>query len=167
MSQSVSDPHPDADSAAGSHDSPEAYIARDRRQALASGIPLPDQIHGSALFADISGFTRLTESLRDALGAQRGAEALSANLDRVFHALIAELHRYDGNVIYFAGDAITAWIDGDDGRRAAAAALAMQAAMADVGRIDTADGQPVQLGLKVSIAVGAARRGRRSGHSAD
>lgn len=139
-------------------DDPEAYIARDRRRALATGVDLPDRVRGSAMFADVSGFTQLTEALRNELGPQRGAEALTAHLDRVFHAVIAELDRYGGNVIYFAGDAITGWIDGDDGRRAAAAGLAMQTAMARVGRIVTSAGATVQLALKVAVAVGEARR---------
>ncbi len=144
------------DEAAG--DDPEAYIARDRRQALATGSDLPDRARGSAIFADISGFTALTEALRNELGGQRGAEELTANLDRVFGAVIAELDRFGGNVIYFAGDAITGWIDGDDGRRAVASALGMQAVMTRLGHIVTRAGATVQLGLKVAIAVGVARR---------
>ena len=96
-------------------DEPEAYIARDRRRALADRVEMPDRVEGSALFADISGFTPLTEALATELGPQRGAEELTANLGRVFHAVIAELDRHGGNVIYFSGDAITCWLDGDDG----------------------------------------------------
>ena len=44
-------------------DEPEAYIARDRRQALADRVEMPDRVVGSALFADISGFTPLTAAL--------------------------------------------------------------------------------------------------------
>ena len=50
-----------------------AYIPTDRRQALARGLELPDLTTGAALFADISGFTPLTEALVQALGPQRGA----------------------------------------------------------------------------------------------
>src|SRR6185436_18219092 len=38
-------------------DEPEAYIARDRRWALATHRDMPDRVAGAALFADISGFT--------------------------------------------------------------------------------------------------------------
>ena len=48
------------------------------------------------------------------LGSHRGAEALTAILDRVSHAVIDELHRFGGDVIYFSGDAITCWLDGDE-----------------------------------------------------
>lgn len=139
-------------------DDPEAYIARDRRRALADREVMPDRVRGAALFADISGFTPLTEALAQELGPQRGAEELTANLGRVFHAVIEELDRRGGDVIYFSGDAITCWLDGDDGARATAAALAMQGAMARVGTITTPGGTSVQLALKVAVAVGEARR---------
>lgn len=139
-------------------DDPEAYIARDRRQALAHGLALPARMHGSALFADISGFTALTEALRREFGAERGAEVLTAHLDRVFAAMIDALDLYGGNVVYFSGDAITAWIDADDGRRAVAGGLAMQAALASTGHILTGAGTTVQLELKVAVAVGEIRR---------
>ena len=110
-------------------DSPEAYIAGDRRRALSEGRELPDRVHGAAIFADISGFTTVTEALVAELGPQRGAEELTANLNRVFHAVIDDLDRFGGNVVYFSGDAVTCWLDGDDGARAATCAMAMQETM--------------------------------------
>ena len=139
-------------------DNPEAYIARDRRRALASGVELPDRVAGSGLFADISGFTPLTEALAKELGAQRGAEELTINIGRVFRAVIGELDQFGGDVIYFAGDAITCWIDGDDGTLACAAAIAMQEAIGRTGNIVTPGGTEVQLAMKVAVAVGGARR---------
>jgi class 3 adenylate cyclase/tetratricopeptide (TPR) repeat protein len=139
-------------------DRPDAYIPRDRRWALHAGHALPDRVTGAALFADISGFTPLTEALAGELGPQRGAEELTANIGRVFHAVIGELDAFDGNVIYFAGDAITCWLDGDDGTRACAAAIGMQEAIARTGTITTPGGSTVQLEMKVAIAVGSARR---------
>jgi class 3 adenylate cyclase/tetratricopeptide (TPR) repeat protein len=139
-------------------DEPEAYIARDRRRALADHVELPDRVTGAALFADISGFTPLTEALARELGPQRGAEELTATLGRVFHAVIEALDRRGGDVIYFSGDAITCWIDGDDGVRATAAGLGMQEAIGRVGRITTPAGTEVQLALKVAVAIGRARR---------
>ena len=52
-------------------DDPEAYIARDRRRALAAHEPMPDRVTGAALFADISGFTPLTAVTRRAAGRHR------------------------------------------------------------------------------------------------
>ena len=134
---------------------PTSPVIDDR--ALADTREMPDRVVGAALFADISGFTPLTEALAAELGPQRGAEELTANLGRVFHAVIDALDRRGGDVIYFAGDAITCWLDGDDGTRAAAAALAMQAAMAREGTIHTPGGTTVQLALKVAVACGARR----------
>jgi adenylate cyclase len=139
-----------------SSDDPAAYLSRDLRRALAAGGELPDRVEGTALFADISGFTPLAETLAVELGPHRGAEALTAILDRVSHAVIDELHRFDGDVIYFSGDAITCWLDGDDGLRAAA--CAMQAAMAEVGDAVTPGGTHVGLTMKVAVAAGHARR---------
>ena len=119
---------------------------------------MPDRVRGSAVFADISGFTPLTEALAGELGPQRGSEELTANLNRVFHAVIAELHRFGGDVIYFSGDAVTCWIEGDDGARAVASSVAMQEAMERSGLIVTPSGTEVRLGMKVAVAVGEARR---------
>jgi adenylate cyclase len=139
-------------------DNPQAYIPGDRRRALARGEELPLVAQGSAMFVDISGFTPLTEALARELGGRRGAEELSATLDRIFSALLEPLHIWQGSVIYFSGDAVTAWIDGDDGVRAAACALAMQAVMARVGVVSTPGGVPVTLGVKVAVAVGGVHR---------
>jgi predicted ATPase/class 3 adenylate cyclase len=139
-------------------DNPDAYLARDRRRALAEGRELPDRVRGAALFADISGFTPLTEALAGELGPQRGAEELTVTLNRVFHDVIAELDRFGGDVIYFSGDAVTCWLDDDDGTRATACATAMQEAMRRVGEVVTPGGTAVRLAIKIGIAVGPARR---------
>lgn len=135
------------------------YLPGDRLRALASGAGLPTTAAGSSLFADISGFTPITEKLRQALGARRGAETLAAHLNRVYDALIAQVERFGGTIISFAGDAITCWFDGDDApNRAAACAFALLDAMQTVEDIPLPDGETAQIGLKVSIATGTARR---------
>lgn len=139
-------------------DRSEAYIAGDRRRALGEGRELNDRVSGAALFADVSGFTPLTEALANELGPQRGAEELTAHLNRVFRAVIDDVDRYGGEVIYFGGDAITCWLDGDDGSRGAACGLAIQRTMASVGTICTPAGAEVVLAIKVAVAVGDARR---------
>lgn len=82
------------------------YRPQDRLRALARGKTLSDRSTGSALFADISGFTPLTEALQESLGPRLGAEEVTRHLDTVYTALIAEIERYDGSVIGFAGDAL-------------------------------------------------------------
>ena len=132
-----------------------AFIPMDRRQALAHGHDLPEHAVGAALFADISGFTPLTERLARTLGPLRGAEELTRHLFEVFTALITEVHSYRGSVIEFSGDAVTCWFDGDDGVRAAAAALAMQEAMR---RLAALPGSSADLSVKVAVALGPVRR---------
>ncbi len=134
------------------------YIPMDRRQAMARGQVLPERVQGAALFADISGFTPLTEALAAELGPQRGAEELARHLNLVYDALIAELENSGGSVIGFSGDAITCWLDGDDGAQAVVCAQAMQKAMQRFATVTTASGKQVSLAVKVAVAVGPARR---------
>lgn len=126
----------------------DVYIPRDRRAALIEGRSLHDRTSGAVLFADMSGFTKKTEELADQLGPQRGAEAMRAQVDAALSGVIDEAHRYGGSVIGFAGDAVTCWFDGDDGRRATAAALAAQ-------RRQEESGAPA---MKFAVTAGLARR---------
>lgn len=135
-----------------------AYLPMDRRHALAAGRTLPDRATGATLFADISGFTPLTEALLRDLGPQRGAEVLAFHLDRIYDTLIAHLHDYGGSVIGFSGDAVTCWLDGDDGTHATACALLMQEAMAGLAAITTPSGRVVHLAMKAAVATGPVRR---------
>jgi predicted ATPase/class 3 adenylate cyclase len=132
----------------------DVYLPQDRRRALANHDTLPDRANGAALFADISGFTALTESLRVKLGARQGAEELNTQLSAVYSALIREVEKYGGSVIGFAGDAMMCWFnnrtssDRDGSVHAMACAFGMQAA---IRAFPT-------LALKVAIATGTARR---------
>ncbi len=135
----------------------ESFLPRSRRDALAEGRELPDRVTGAALFADISGFTALAEALVAEHGRHRGAEEVDSNLNRVYEAIIGDLASFGGEVFYLSGDAITCWLDGDDGSRAIACALAMQSTMRSVGDIETTLGG-ITLSIKVAVAVGAARR---------
>jgi class 3 adenylate cyclase/tetratricopeptide (TPR) repeat protein len=139
------------------------YIPMDRRVALAEGRELPERTRGAALFADISGFTPLTEMLARILGPKRGAEELTVHLNQVYDSIITELHRFGGSVISFSGDAITCWFDGQTSEilptlRATATALAMQAAMTRFSNIQIVGGEQVSLGMKVAVATGPVRR---------
>src|SRR5438034_29047 len=102
------------------------YLPQDRLVALVKGVTLPDRTYGAALFADLSGFTRLTETLVREYGSYHGAEELIKLLNLVYIGLIEQVHSYRGSVIGFSGDAITCWFDTDDGQRAVACGLGMQ-----------------------------------------
>jgi adenylate cyclase len=145
-----------------------AYIPIDRRLALAEGRELAERAQGAALFADISGFTPLAEMLARELGPQRGAEELTVYLNRVYDALITELHRYGGAVICFSGDAITCWFDETAPAqkvtpepavlRAIATALAMQQAMQQFGALSVTGGHIISLAVKTAVTAGPVSR---------
>src|SRR6266436_8685690 len=125
------------------------YIPMDRRQALARNLALPDRSEGTALFADISGFTPLTEALTRTLGHRRGAEELTTHLNSVYRALIQEVDAYGGSVIAFAGDAITCWFNDDNGGSATLCALAMQQKMQQFSNLDLVNGENFSLAVKI------------------
>lgn len=131
-----------------------AYLPQDRLRAIANGISLPDRTSGSAVFADISGFTALTESLCEKFGVRQGAEELTRQLGSAYSALITGVERYGGSVIGFAGDSILCWFDksGDGDRKSESRALNCAFAMQGSIREFPA------LALKVCIASGDARR---------
>jgi adenylate cyclase len=151
------------------------YLAQDRLRALTRGESLPSRTNGSALFADISGFTALTEALRNALGPRRGAEELTQQIEAVYSALITQIELYGGSVIEFAGDSVLCWFNedrslpgeaesGDSSRqpsaaqRAVACGVALQQAMDAFANIVLPDQSTTALTLKVAIASGTARR---------
>ncbi len=139
-------------------DSLSVYLPIDRRHTLAFGYELPDRAQGTALFSDISGFVPLTEALTQAFGPERGVEELVFYLNQVYDTLIAEIHRYGGSAISFSGDSITCWFDGDDGKCAATAALAMQARMQQFANLEILHNTTASLSIKVGIASGYVRR---------
>jgi len=67
---------------------------------------------GAVMFADISGFTALTEHLAERGPA--GAEQLTEALNSYFDLLIETIAAYGGEVVLFAGDAVlAAWSSAD------------------------------------------------------
>lgn len=138
-----------------------AYLPQDRLRALLRKQPLPDRATGSALFADISGFTPLTEALGEMLGARRGAEEMTKHLSRIYNALIAEVERYGGSVIDFAGDSVMCWFDDAHSPappRAVRCALALQRVMDSFPAFSLPSGESVVMAVKVAVASGQARR---------
>ena len=129
-----------------------SYLPQDRLRALADKAILPDRATGSAIFADISGFTPLTETLTQGLGPRKGVEELSRMLNKVYGALIDQVENYGGSIISFAGDSVIGWFEEADlssaSLRAVTSAQSMQSAMKEFD----------ELSLKVSITTGPARR---------
>ena len=150
-----------------------SYLPADRRQALARGQELEEHVQGAALFADLSGFTRLTDSLRRSLGPRRSAEQLAYTLNLVYDALIAQVDLYGGSVIGFSGDAITCWFDDSHcaavlelpeqqvcggPHRAVTCGLEIQRAIREFVVPGAPGQEPVELQVKVAVASGGARR---------
>lgn len=143
-----------------------AYIPIDRALALTGQLSIPPHVTGTALFADISGFSLMTERLRIAFGDREGAELLILTLNQVFTELIGALHLHGGAVIGFSGDAITCWFDATylGGEEAAAhqavtTAYAMHLAMQQGNwEADAALEEATQLSMKASLASGTAKR---------
>ncbi len=119
--------------------------------------PVSEQLPAAVLFADISGFTALTERL--ARQGPAGTETLTRELNSYFGRLIGIITAHGGDVVKFAGDALTAiWpaAAGDANEehladvttQAAACALSIQTTLQDY-RTSSGDA------LALSIGVGA------------
>jgi len=68
--------------------------------------PIAEELQAALIFADISGFTSLTERLAE--GGPAGVETLARILNEYFGQLIDIVHEYGGDVVKFAGDAVIA-----------------------------------------------------------
>jgi class 3 adenylate cyclase/tetratricopeptide (TPR) repeat protein len=68
--------------------------------------PIAEEMQAAILFADISGFTLLTEHLAER--GLTGVETLARILNEYFGQLIDIIHQYGGDVVKFAGDAVIA-----------------------------------------------------------
>src|SRR5262245_55509990 len=111
-----------------------------------------------ALFADISGFTPMSEALSKV--GKRGAEELSQVLNAYFTPMIRLVQSYCGIIGKFAGDAMTVIFPliettrSDTVRRAMQCALDMQANMGLYGAIRTQTGV-FGLAMKAGLAMGS------------
>ncbi|HXD09065.1 MAG TPA: adenylate/guanylate cyclase domain-containing protein, partial [Anaerolineales bacterium] len=68
--------------------------------------PVSENLQAAILFADITGFTLLTERLVEK--GPTGVESLARILNEYFGQLIDIIHEYGGDVVKFAGDAVIA-----------------------------------------------------------
>lgn len=134
------------------------FIPEDRRQALLKGETLPIHSHGAVLFADLSGFTKLTSDLSTQLGPQRGAEELTRQLDPIYTELIGAIHNYGGSVVDITGDGFTCWFNQDRGERAASCAVVMQRIMKQYEMVRISSLSSFSLGIKIAISVGPVQR---------
>ncbi len=135
---------------------PRAYTPRHlAERILTSRSALEgERKHVTVLFADLSGFTPLSES--------RDPEQMHGLMDRCFQLVLEQVHHYEGTVNQFLGDGGMALFGApvalEEGpRRAVMAALAIQRALAEMGETDR-DG--AELRMRIGIHSGLVVVGR-------
>jgi len=112
--------------------------------------PVIANFDAAVVFADASGFTRLTESLAQ---QPNGAEKIGACLNGFFDPLIEIVVRYGGDVLKFSGDALTIIWGGDVLGPAAAAAAASFCCLQIQAQVGSFGETPVP-GLKLTLHNG-------------
>ncbi len=129
-------------------------IARRIVDAPISG-PLAMPVEGTVMFADIDGFTQLSESFART-ASEAGAEELTELINRFLEILIATTMPYGGDIQKFGGDAGMLLFEGENhALRAIAASLEVQKEMtAQMGEVKTSLGN---FPLRISIGLGSGR----------
>ncbi|NTW03832.1 MAG: adenylate/guanylate cyclase domain-containing protein, partial [Oscillochloris sp.] len=128
---------------------PNWLIERIGTPALQPGMVY--RCNATILYADLSGFTRLTVAFA---GLPDGAERLHDSLTRFFDVLIDTIIAHGGDVAAIAGDALTAWwpnrTDIEVARRCGEAVMA---ALVALPAISTPQG-PFRLDLRIGVSTG-------------
>ena len=110
------------------------------------------EVPGTLAFADISGFTKMTERL--ARKGKVGAEEMNDLLDDVFTELLEIAYRDGAGLIKWGGDAVLLLFEGQDhAARACRAAHGMRRALRERGRMQSSAGY-VSLRMSVGIHTG-------------
>ena len=103
-------------------------------------------LDGTLVFADVSGFTKLSEKLAEQ--GKAGAEELTQILLGTFTDLLSEAHDEGGDLLSFGGDALLLAFVGDGhATRATRAAVRMRSALKARGPVQTGRGRVT---LKIS-----------------
>jgi class 3 adenylate cyclase/tetratricopeptide (TPR) repeat protein len=109
--------------------------------------------YGTVMFADISGFTAMSEKLSQ-LGKE-GAEEVTRIINLLFTTLLKVSDRYGGDLLKFGGDALLVYFGGEDHAfRACLAALRMQETMLQFSETSTSQGV---FQLRMSVGLGTGR----------
>jgi class 3 adenylate cyclase len=125
---------------------PRALLAR---LARASIEVLTETVPVTMVFADVSGFTRLSERL--ARAGQEGAEQLVDVINACFTALLADAYGRGGSLVKFGGDAmLLLFYNEGHTERACDAAVAMRRTLRTVGHIRAGASNVV---LRMSVGV--------------
>lgn len=129
-------------------------VARQVIETPDSG-PLALPLEGTVVFADIDGFTPLSERFAE-VAAEEGAEQLTDLANRFLDILITTTIPYGGDLQKFGGDAGMLLFSGEQhALRAIAASLKVQEAMRErLGAVQTAFGH---FPLQIAIGLGSGR----------
>jgi class 3 adenylate cyclase len=120
--------------------------------------PSVERFAAAAMFADLSGFTALTEQM--SLHNPAGTEELTQILDLYFGHLVQVVTSHGGDVVKFAGDGLLALWYGDEDlslltQRAVQCGLAVQMMMAPDVWGSSFDSVSVAAPLKMRVGIGA------------
>ncbi|HEY4492104.1 MAG TPA: adenylate/guanylate cyclase domain-containing protein, partial [Acidobacteriota bacterium] len=114
--------------------------------------PWCEWLSGTVLFADVSGFTPLSEAL--SVSGAAGSEMLSDTLNRYFSEMVSIVHSCGGDVMKFGGDSILClFADQADSQNAMIAAFKMQQASSGFRSVKTPSAK-FKLQMKIGIAYG-------------
>ena len=95
---------------------------------------------GTAAFVDISGFTKLSESL--ARKGREGAEHVAEVVGHIFESMLSVAYANGGTLVKFGGDALLLWFGGERHASCACrAAVAMRGVLREVGAVALPDGR--------------------------
>jgi len=143
---------PVAAEARGRFASPRAYTpAHLAEKILTSKSALEgERKQVTVLFADVSGFTAISERL--------DPEDVHRLMDGAFERMLAEVHRYEGTVNQFLGDGLMALFGApvaheDHAQRAVHAALGIQRALREYGE-ELRRERGIEFGMRVGINTG-------------
>ncbi len=104
------------------------------------------------MFADLSGFTALSEKL--AVVGRIGAEKLAGIINDCFSPLLEIVFYHNGDVIKFGGDSFLVFFTGDDHiKRAFTCGRLLISWVDEHGRIATPEGE-IKLGIHVGLSAG-------------
>jgi len=139
------------------------FIQENYRNGLLEG-----HLNAYTMFVDLSGFTRLTDTLMKQ-GAE-GAEELSVALNHIFQPTVALVYQQGGFIPYFAGDSFTAIFPNNNGGPIHADSVAiarrvLQTAQAALRRFIREQEDPEslmaehQIGIKIGLSEGVVEWG--------
>ncbi len=130
---------------------------------IAGNKPKPGDVrtawqHGSIMFTDLVGFTRLMEA--NTARGREGAADILKQLTKYFSSMSAVISKSGGDLIEFTGDALLVVFPknerDDDTLRAVRAGLRMQRAMQEFAEIETPSGEK-HVNLKMRIGIHSGR----------